>query len=171
MNAPNRTRPSARRWATAALSVSGVAVVAACSSSGTTSSSQSAPAAAMSGTHAAMSGAASGSPMPCAQINALRSTLTDISHTSVSPTSASRLASDLAKAQQQLTALKSQGHGAFSAQADQLTNALNTIKADAAALAKSPTPTNISNLTSAVTSFKKTAEPVIKEMQAACPSP
>ena len=171
MNAPNRAKPTARRWAMAALSVSGVAVVAACSSSGTTSSSNnSAPAASMSGAHAAMSGSASGSAaLPCAQITALRSTLTDLSHTSVSPTSAPRLASDLAKAEQQLTALKSSGTGAFSAQATQLSNALNAIKTDAQALAKSPTPTNISNLTKAVTSFKATAQPMIKEMQTACP--
>ena len=54
--------------------------------------------------------------------------MTDLSHTSVSPTSAPRLASDLAKAEQQLNALKGQGTGAFSAQVTQLSNALNAIK-------------------------------------------
>jgi hypothetical protein len=167
-NAPNHAKPTARRWATAVLGLTGAAVVAACSSSGITSSgTQSAPPASSSATHAAASGSASG--LPCAQITALRTTLTDLSHTSLSPTSAPRLASDLVKAEQQLAALKSQGTGTFSAQASQLSNALNAIKTDAAALANSPTPTNIANLTNAVTSFKTTAEPIIKEMQTACP--
>jgi hypothetical protein len=157
-NAPHRTKPTGRRWTTAALALTGVAVVAACGSSGTTSSSgSSAPAA-----------SATGSALPCAQISALRSTLTDLSHASVSITSAGRIASDLSQAEQQLNALKSQA-GPFSAQANQLSTALNAIKTNASALAKSPTPTNLSNLTNSISSFKSTSEPLIKEMQAACP--
>ncbi len=114
-------------------------------------------------------GSASASAIPCAQITALRSTLTDLSHTSVSLTSAGRIASDLAKAEQELTALKSQSTGPFAAQANQLSNPLNAIKTDAAALAKSPSPTNVTNLTNAVNGFKTTAQRLIKEMQAACP--
>ena len=75
---------------------------------------------------------------------------------------------DLTKAEQELNALKSQA-GPFAAQANQLSNALNAIKTNAAALAKSPTPTNLTNLTNSVTSFKSTADPLIKEMRTACP--
>jgi hypothetical protein len=107
--------------------------------------------------------------MLCAQISALRSTLTDLSHQQVSPTSAGRIAADLGMAEQQLAALKSQGTGPFAAQANQLTTALNTIKSDAAALANDPSPGNLTKLTGAVNSFKSTAQPLIKEMQAACP--
>jgi hypothetical protein len=171
-NAPHRTKPTAHRWTLAVISLGGVAVVAACGSSGTggstSSSSASAPAAA-SGTHAMAPGSASASAIPCAQITALRSTLTDLSHTSVSLTSAVRIASDITKAEQELAALKSQGAGPFAAQAGQLSNALNAIKTDAAALAKSPSPTNVTNLTNAVNGFKTTAQPLIKEMEAACP--
>jgi hypothetical protein len=114
-------------------------------------------------------GASGSSAIPCAQITALRSTLTDLSHTSLSPGSASKIAGDLTKAEQQLNALKSQGGGGFSAQANQLSNALNAIKSDAASLATNPSSANLSLLTDAIDDFKSTAQPVIKEMAAACP--
>jgi hypothetical protein len=128
------------------------------------SSGSSTPATSGSGTPASGSGSA----VPCAQITALKSTLTSISQTSVRPASAPRLASDLAQAEQQLNALKSQT-GPFAAQANQLSGALTAIKNDAASLLKNPTPTNLTNLINAVNSFKSTAEPLIKEMQTACP--
>jgi hypothetical protein len=166
-NASNRMRPTAQRLTMAVLSLGAVAVVTACGSSGVTGSGgTSAPATSASGTPATGSGSASG--LPCAQVTALRSTLTDLSNTPVSISSAGRLATDLAKAEQELNALKSQA-GPFAAQANQLSTALNAIKTNAAAIAKSPTPTNITNLTNSVTSFKSTADPLIKEMQAACP--
>jgi hypothetical protein len=114
-------------------------------------------------------GTASAAALPCAQISAVRSTLTDLSQTSVSLTSAGRIASDLSKAGPELNALKSQGTGQFSAQANQLSNELIAIKADASALAKSPTPSNITKLTSSLNTFKSTAQPLIREIQAACP--
>ena len=152
----------------AVLSASGVALIAACGSAGMGSSSSSAPPA-TSATAANGSGSASGAALPCAQITALRSTLTDLNRTSVSPASAPRIASDLTKAEQQLNALKSQGTGPFAAQANQLSSALTAIKTSAAALAKAPTPSNLTNLTNAVTSFKSTSQPLIKEMQTLCP--
>ncbi len=172
-NTPHRAKPMAQRWAVAVLSLSGVAVLAACGSSGTTSSGSSAsssagaPAASASATKAS-AGASSSSGVPCAQITELRTTLADLSHTSVSPTSAGRIAADLGKAEQELAALKGQG-GAFASQVNQLTSALDTIKTDAAALVQDPSTTNFNNLTGAVNSFKTTAQPLIKEMQAACP--
>ena len=176
-NTPHRAKPTAQRWAVAVLSLSGIAVLAACGSYGTTSSGSSAsssasataPAASASGSKAA-AGTSSSSGIPCAQITQLRTTLTDLSHTSVSPASAGQIAADLTKAEQELAGLKGQGGGAFSSQANQLSGALNTIKTDAAALAKDPSTANFNNLTGAVNSFKTTAQPLIKEMDAACPS-
>lgn len=166
-NAPSRTKPTAQRLTASVLSLGVMGVVAACGYSSITSSgSTSAPAASSSGTPA--SGSATASALPCAQVTALRSTLTNLSNTPVGISSAGRLAADLATAEQQLNALKSQA-GPFQAQANQLSNALNAIKTSAAALAKAPTPTNLTNLTNSVTSFKSTAEPLIKEMQTACP--
>jgi hypothetical protein len=164
-NAPNRTKPTARRWITAVLSLSGAAVVAACGSAGIMGSgTSSAPA-----TSATAPGSASGSAIPCAQITALRSTLTDLTHTSVSLSSAGRIASDLTKAEQELNALKSQSTGTFSAQATQLSNELDAIKSAAAALAKFPSPSNVTKLSNSISSFKSTAEPLINQMEAACP--
>lgn len=164
-DAPNRRKPTAQRLTMAVLSLGTVAVVAGCGSSVMTGpGGTSAPATSASGTSAS----ASVSGVPCAQITALRSTLTDLSNTPVGISSAGRLATDLAKAEQELNALQSQA-GPFAAQANQLSTALNAIKTSAAALAKSPTPTNLTNLTNSVNSFKSTADPAIKEMQTACP--
>jgi hypothetical protein len=168
-NPTNFAKATARGWTMATLSLCGIALLTACSSAGISSNSSSAPATSAPAANASGGGSVSGSAIPCAQITALRSTLTDLSTTSVSPASAGRIASDLAKAEQQLNALKSQGSGPFAAQANQLSNALNAIKKDAAALANSPTPSNLTNLTNAVNSFKSTSAPVIKEMQTACP--
>jgi hypothetical protein len=166
-NAPNRTKPAARRLTMSVLSLGVVAAVAACGSSGLTGSSgTSAPPTTAPGTPASGSGSASA--LPCAQVSALRSTLTDLSNTPVSISSAGRLATNLTKAEQELNALKSQA-GPFAAQANQLSNALNAIKTSASALAKSPTPTNLTNLTNSITSFKSAADPLIKEMHTACP--
>src|SRR5215469_17319685 len=148
--APNRAKRTARRLAMTVVSVTGVAVVAACASSLNGSSNSPSPAA--SGNPA--SAAASASGIPCAQITALRSTLTDLSHTTVSPTSAGRIASDLTKAQQELAAVKGQATGPFATAANQLSGALNAIKTDASAIAKNPTTTNLTNLTNAVNTFK-----------------
>jgi hypothetical protein len=159
------------RWTVAVLSVTGAAVLAACGSSGTSSSgsstSPSAPAASAAGSKAAASGSSSG--VPCAQIKPLRMSLTDLSQQKVSLTSAGRIATDLTRAEQELTALKSQGAGAFSAQANQLSAELTAIKTDASVLASSPSPGNLTKLTGAITTFKSTAQPLIREMQAVCP--
>jgi ABC-type transporter Mla subunit MlaD len=165
--ASNRTKPTARRWTLVVLSLTSVALVAACGSSNVFGSNTS-PTPATSAPASNAGGSVSGSAFPCAQISGLRSTLTDITNTSVSPTSIPRLASDLAKAEQELNTLKNQA-GPFAAQANQLSNELNSIKSSADSLAKNPTPTNLSNLTSAVNGFKSTAQPLIKEIQAACP--
>jgi ABC-type metal ion transport system substrate-binding protein len=92
-----------------------------------------------------------------------------LSHVSVSPGSGVTIATDVTNVERQLAALKNQGTGQFSAQANQLTAAVNTITKDGQALDKSPTPTNFAKLTNAVNSFKTTAQPIIKEMQTICP--
>jgi uncharacterized protein YaaR (DUF327 family) len=92
-----------------------------------------------------------------------------LSHVSVSPGSGVTIATDLTNVERQLAALKSQGTGQFSAQANQLTAAVAAIKKDGQALDKSPTPTNFTKFTNAVKNFKTTAQPIIKEMQTLCP--
>jgi len=65
--------------------------------------------------------------------------------------------------------LSLQGAGAFSAQANQLSAELTAIKTDASVLASSPSPGNLTKLTGAIATFKSTAQPLIREMQAVCP--
>jgi septal ring factor EnvC (AmiA/AmiB activator) len=113
--------------------------------------------------------AASSSGLPCAQITSLRTSLTKLGHTTVSASSASQLSADLANVEKQLTALKGQASGAFSAQASQLSSALSQIGKDAQNLVKSPSSANLTALTGSVQKLKTTAQPMIKEMEAACP--
>lgn len=153
-----------RRWTAGALSVGAAALLAACGSitgGGSSPGTSSAPAA---------SASASGGSIPCAQISALRTALTNLSHLSVSPSSAGQIAINLASAEQELSALKGQAGGAFSAQANQLSASLDAIKAAAAAAVRDPSPGNLTKLADSVGSFKTTAEPIIKEMQTACPA-
>jgi hypothetical protein len=160
----HRSKQLAARWTAAVLSIGSIAVIAACGSIGTGSSglnSSSAPAATASGSGA--------SAIPCAEISALRTSLTNLSHTAVNPATAGRLSVELTQIEQEVATLKSQSTGAFSSQVNQLSADLTRIQTDAAALATDPSATNLTNLTNAVSSFKATSKPLIAEIQATCP--
>ena len=146
----------------------GVMVVAACSSSGSTAAS----------THSVKANPAahvSGSPMPapsatvnCKNIDSLRTSLVSLSHTSVSPSSATTIAADLTNIEKQLAALKSQPGGAFSSQANQLSASLDQIKKAAANLSTHPIA-GARQLTTALTALKSKAQPTVNEMNKLCP--
>ncbi len=151
-------------WPFAAVSLAAVGLLAACGSSSTGGTS--APAASPS---AAANGSGTVSGIPCAQITSLRTSLDKLSRITVSPGSVGQASGDLATVQRELTALKSQAGGAFSAQASQLSNALSQLSKDAQTLAAHPSVSNLTNMTRAVEKLKATAQPLVKEMQTACP--
>jgi hypothetical protein len=161
-----RTVISSIRSAVTALLVGSVMLIAACSSSGTTASStqkaQANPAAHVSGAPAA------NGTVSCKNIDSLRASLVSLSHTSVSPTSAGTIATDLKNIETQLAALKSQPGGAFSTQAKELTASVDEIKKAAAAISTHPL-TAAKQLTGALTALKAKAQPMISEMNKLCP--
>jgi hypothetical protein len=162
-NTTNRAKPTAARWTVAVLSIGGAAVIAACGYGGTGSSGMQPS----SGTPT--SGGGSVSTIPCSQITALRTSLTNLSHTSVNIASASQLTADLAQIEQEMATLQSESRGAFSSQVSQLSAGLDQIKTDAGALAKDPSPTNLTNLTNAVKNFKASSQLLVAQLQTICP--
>ena len=156
----------------AALSLCGIGLLAACGSSSTsgTSAPSASPSVSVS-VHAASGPATSSSGIPCAKISSLRTSLTNLSHTTLSQASAGQLTSELANVGKQLAALKGQSGGAFSAQASQLSSALSQITKDANTLVSHPSSANLSALTEAVQKLKTTAQPIIKEMTPHARSP
>jgi hypothetical protein len=163
-----RTVTRSATTAVAALLAGGMMLIAACSPSGSTASSaQSAK--------ANPAAHVSGSPVPaatatvnCKTIDSLRASLVSLSHTSVSPGSATAVAADLTNIQKQLAALKSQPHGAFSSQANELTAAMDQIKKAAAELPAHPMA-GARQLTGDLAALKSKAQPMISEMNKLCP--
>ncbi len=163
-----RTRPARTKYHNsliAAVSLAAVGLLAACGSSSTggTSGPSASPSVAANGSGTFSAG------IPCAQITSLRTSLDKLSHITVSPGSVGQASGDLATVQRELTALKGQAGGAFSAQASQLSNALSQLSKDAQTLAAHPSVSNLTNMTRAVQKLKATAQPLVKEMQTACP--
>lgn len=159
--------PAGRAYlAVVALSCSGAALIAACSSSTATSANKS-PKPAAASASASMSG------MPkaatCVHINSIRTSLTSLTHVKVSSTSASQLTTDLANIQTHLSALKGQDVGAFTPAAKELTAELDEIKKDAAGLSASPSKAATA-LNADLTSLKRKAGPMIVEMRMICHS-
>ena len=104
----------------------------------------------------------------CKSIDSLRASLVSLSHTSVSPGSATTIAADLTNIEKQLAALKGQPSGAFSSQANELSAAVDQIKKAAANLSADPTA-GARQLTGALTALKSKAQPAINEMNKLCP--
>jgi hypothetical protein len=166
--AGRRTVTRSARSAFAALLVGGLVLVSACSSGGSTAAS----------THSVKANPAahvSGSAVPapsatvnCKHIDSLRTSLVSLAHTSVSPGSATTIASDLTNIEKQLAALKSQPGGAFSSQASQLSASVDQIKKAAASLSAHPIA-GARQLTGNLTALKSKAQPMINEMNKLCP--
>ncbi|HYK32548.1 MAG TPA: hypothetical protein VEV63_11325 [Streptosporangiaceae bacterium] len=167
-------RPGGRaRLAVVALTCSGAALIAGCTS-GSPNAANKAPG----GTSAAKqspSDAASPSPggsptvsqAVCVHINSLRTSLTSVTHIKVSATSAGQLSKDLANIQTQLTALKGENLGSFSTQAKELTADINKIKKDAAELSTNPTVA-AKSLTTDLATLKTKAGPMVVQMKKVC---
>jgi hypothetical protein len=156
-----RARGRGVRWMIAALLCAGTVLVGACSSNG-------------SPTASAVS-AATGSPagqakVNCTTVDSLRGSLQSLQHTSVSPSSASTLTTDLTNVQKQVAALKTQGGGRFSGLASELTASVNKISKAASELATNPA-TAVKDLTADLTALKGKIKPAIAELNKACPKP
>jgi hypothetical protein len=163
-----RPAPTAvQRWTMAVVSVSAFALLAACgpsSTSGTAGASASASAAARA------SASASDAAISCGQLTALRTSLAKFGRAAVNLESAGQLAADLASVDHQLGKLKDQTAVAFAAQEIQLTAAVDKIGKDVRTFADHPSDANLNSLAAAVNNLKAAAKPVIKKIDATCPS-
>ena len=155
------------------LALASAALIAGCGSSGSSGSSPAAgssttskPAASPSSSASMSHGAAAG--VPCKEIGKLRTSLTSLTKTKISPTSAGQLTKDIKNIQTELAALKGKAGGAFAGQAKSLTSSIDEVKKAAGQLNSSPM-TAISQLTTSLAGLKAKAKPAIAEMNAACP--
>lgn len=168
-------RPAGRtRLIVAALTCGGVALIAGCSSSspsGASGASGANKAPKPPGTSAASPGSPTASGKPnaaaCVHINSVRTSLTSLTHITVSAKSASQLAKDLANIDSQLSALKGQNLGSFSAQASELRAEMSKINKDAAELNTNPAK-GAKALTADLTVVRTKAGPMIVQMKKVC---
>jgi hypothetical protein len=163
---PHRAKLMAQRWAVTVVCLSGVALLTACGSSVTSGTASASASASAIGGSASPSSAA----IRCGQVTMLGTSLTKLGHAAVSLESLGQIAADLANVDQHLATLKDQTTLAFSAHKSQLTAAVDEIGKDARALAGHPSQANLNALAAAVNNLKSAAKPVIKEIDAACPS-
>lgn len=103
----------------------------------------------------------------CVHINSLRTSLTSLTHTKVTATSAGKLTTDLANIERQMSALKGKNLGAFSGQEKELTAAFDKIHKDAMALSAHPT-TASKALSTDLSHLKTESGPMITEMKTVC---
>ena len=171
----NRERPRATKHRSRTRAVEGlgsVALLAAFGSSLTGCTTHGAAASPATPSVSASGLATSNSAIQCAQIIALRTSLTKLSHTAASLGSTGTLSTELRDTERQLRALNGQVGRAFSAQISQLSSDFSQITKDAGTLALHPSVANVTALTAAVQRLRTTSEPMIKEIKAiktACP--
>lgn len=105
--------------------------------------------------------------IPCSQIKTLGASLSGLAAGGTH--SASQISSELTKIEGQLKALGGQAGGAFASQESQLTAALDQVKAAMHGLTSGgPSAAALTALATALGGLKKTVQPMIAEIQAAC---
>ncbi len=139
---------------------SGALLIAGCSTTSTSSATKS-PTASPSPSPSALS------KTTCLHINSLRGSLTHLTTTKVSQSSASQLTADLTNIEKELTALKGEDLGAFSGQATRLMSALDQIKKSYAQVSKDPTAA-YKEIGKEITTLKSNSGPMIAEMKTVC---
>jgi hypothetical protein len=151
-----------RTWRLAAAGAGCALALAGCGSSGLAGSA--APAAGSPSVSADAAAAA------CPHLTSLRASLTNLSGLQISPASAGQLSADLTNIERQLSSLKSLGSSAGASDSAQLTASLRKITLAAQAEIGQPTPARLAALESALTGMKDAAQPMIRQLKAACPS-
>lgn len=107
--------------------------------------------------------------LPCEHITSLRTSLAGLAQMTGRAVSPRQIASHVAHAQNELTVLAGQA-GAAAPQVSELRSELATVGKDARALAMRPSSSAMGALDTAARTLKSHAEPLIREMQAACPN-
>ncbi len=159
----------------AAVLIAGATVILAACSSGTGSNAggTAAPGATSAARNSSPKGG-SGSPMAnkstCKHVDSLRTSLQDLNHLQLNPSSASKLRTDLTNIEKQLAALKSQGgNSALSGQVKQLSTSVDKVKKTANALSTPPTKAQATAVVTSLTELKAQSKAALPAMNAACP--
>jgi hypothetical protein len=106
----------------------------------------------------------------CKHVDSLRTSLQDLSHLQLNPSSASKLRTDLTNIEKQLAALKSQGgNSALSGQVKQLSTSVDKVKKAANALSTPPTRAQATAVVTSLTELKAQSKAALPAMDAACP--
>ncbi|HET9898864.1 MAG TPA: hypothetical protein VFQ44_28405 [Streptosporangiaceae bacterium] len=158
-------------WAVVVLGVSGALLAAGCGGS-STSASPKPPAS----PHPATSQPAAQSPasprasvkVNCKDIDKLRTSLTSLTTTRISPSSAATLTTDIKNIESELKPLKGQAGGAFAGQANSLMASIDQIKKASTMLNTNPTAA-VRQLRTSLVGLKAKAGPIVAEMNMVCP--
>jgi len=161
-----RTAVASRLVCSAAVLGVGAILVAGCSSS---TSSVSVKPSSPSTSKSSGSAAAGAIAVPCKNVNSLRTSLTSLSHTKISPSSTAQLTNDLKNVKAQLTTLEDKTTGTLKTQLDGVNDSVNNITKASKQLNTSPM-TAIRSLTTNLVALKAKAGPVIDELKTACPN-
>lgn len=105
----------------------------------------------------------------CPHLRSLRASLASLTRLPASPAAIPQMGADLSNIEQQMGSLKNLGGSAGSSESARLTAALRRITLAAQAEIGGPTPARLTAVESALTSMKTTAEPIIGQLNAACP--
>jgi hypothetical protein len=106
----------------------------------------------------------------CKHVDSLRTSLQDLNHLQLNPSSASKLRTDLTNIEKQLAALKSQGgNSALSGQVKQLSTSVDKVKKAANALSTPPTKAQATAVVTSLTELKAQSKAALPAMNAACP--
>jgi len=106
----------------------------------------------------------------CPHLTSLRSSLTNLTRLPASPTSLGPMGADLTNIEKQFGSLRDLSGSTGRADADQLTVALHKFTLAAQAEVGLPTSAHLTALRSALTDLKDTAQPMIGQIKAACPT-
>ena len=153
-----------RTWRLAATGIGCAVALAACGSSGATGTAS--PSAGSSSAAPNLSSAAAAA---CPHLRSLRASLTSLTRLQASPAAIGQMGADLSNIEQQLGSLRSLGGSAGASDSGQLTAALRRITLAAQAEIGTPTAARLTAVQSALTSMKDAAQPIIGQLNAACP--
>jgi hypothetical protein len=106
--------------------------------------------------------------MACHHVSSLRTSLTNLTHLSLSAKSAGQIKKDLANVETQIATLKTAAGGKFSGPANQIGAALDQVKKAARGIASPPTAAQVQLVVASLKNLKAASASAIATMNAAC---
>ena len=163
MNPGNVTRPARLKLGLAAC---GLALLAGCTSGGTS------PASSPSATAPATSSPAASPPSSalCADAAALRASLNQLRHVNVQPGAVSEITSNISNVRAALTTLVNNAHGRWQAQTSALSAALDKLRTAVSSLGASPGVSTVTGAVSALGQVNTAAQNLLAAANTDCPS-